>query len=147
VTADGHDVSDVVGIGVDAVDLSRFRRVLDRRPGLVNRVFGPEERSYAARTVDPVPRLAARFAAKEAVLKALGAGIDRIGLHEVQIVRAESGEPSVELSGHVASLAARRGVRRWHVSLSHTEAIALATAVAEGDGRSVESCRLGGPEP
>ena len=122
----------VVGIGVDAVDVERFRAVLARRPGLLERLFTAGERAVAARVPDPAPRLAARFAAKEAVLKALGVGIGAAAFHDVEVVRADSGQPRLVLTGTAAALAVGRGVTRWHVSLTHTDAVAVASVVAEG---------------
>jgi len=123
----------VRGIGVDAVDVARFRMVLDRRPGLARRLFTDAERSYADSGRDPGPRLAARFAAKEAVLKALGVGIGATGFHEVEVVRGDDGAPRLALAGRAASLAAARGIRWWHISLTHTDLVAVASVVAEGD--------------
>ncbi|MGO9458476.1 MAG: holo-ACP synthase [Acidimicrobiales bacterium] len=131
-------MSRVVGVGVDAVDVDRFRRVLGRRPGLGARLFSQDERDDAARAGDPAERLAARFAAKEAVMKALGSGIGSFALRDVEVVRAPgdgptSGAPSLRLAAGAAELARRRGVSRWHVSLTHTARTAVAMVVAEGD--------------
>jgi len=122
----------VRGIGIDAVDVDRFRRVLDRRPRLADRVFTSLERKDVASTKDPSERLAARFAAKEAVMKALGVGIGALGFNEVEVVRLESGEPQLVLVGRAADLAADRGIERWLVSLTHTETVAIASVVAVG---------------
>jgi len=122
----------VCGVGVDAVDVDRFRRVIERRPALLERLFTEAERDYAGRARDPGPRLAVRFAAKEAVLKALGVGIGAAPFRDVEVQRDEDGRPALQLWGEAASLAARRGVHRWHVSLSHTDALAVASVVAEG---------------
>ncbi|MHB8680795.1 MAG: holo-ACP synthase [Acidimicrobiales bacterium] len=122
----------VTGIGLDAVELARFRRVLERRPRIAERLFTDAERAYAAGGADPGARLAARFAAKEAVLKALGVGIGAAAFRDVEVVRAASGAPSLQLAGRAARLARDRGVTRWHVSLTHTETTALASVVAEG---------------
>jgi len=122
----------VRGIGVDAVDVARFKEVMARRPAVLDRLFTAAERAYAERCADPAPRFAARFAAKEAALKALGVGMGEAGFREVEVVRDESGEPHLALSGRAATLAADRGVRRWHVSLTHTDTVAVASVVAEG---------------
>ena len=123
----------VRGIGVDAVDVARFRTVLERRPALAHRLFTDAERAYAQSARDPGPRLAARFAAKEAVLKALGVGIGATGFRDVEVVRSDDGAPRLALAGRAAALAAARGVRWWHVSLTHTDLVAVASVVAEGD--------------
>ncbi len=131
-------MSPIVGVGVDAVDVARFRRVLDRRPRLAARCFTPTEQSDATGSADVAQSLAARFAAKEAVMKALGSGIGSFALRDVEVVRAPgdgptSGAPSLRLAAGAAELARRRGVSRWHVSLTHTARTAVAMVVAEGD--------------
>ena len=78
----------MLGIGLDAVELDRFRRSLARTPGLVERLFTEEEATYARARRDPTERFAARFAAKEAVMKALGIGVGECGWREVEVVRA-----------------------------------------------------------
>jgi holo-[acyl-carrier protein] synthase len=124
----------VVGIGVDLVDIDRIRDLLARRPGFAVRVFTPAERAWCDRRRDPAERYAARFAAKEAVLKALGVGLGSIPLADIEVVRAESGAPSVALHGVGAELAAARGVVGWHLSLSHSRTLATAMVVAVGHG-------------
>jgi holo-[acyl-carrier protein] synthase len=122
---------DLIGIGVDLVEVDRMRRTLARTPALVERLFTDAERAYCERRRDPTERFAARFAAKEAVMKALGVGLGAVGWHEVEVVRAESGRPSLALSGRAADLAAELGVVRWHLTMSHTTRVAEAIAVAE----------------
>ena len=121
-------MSAVTGVGVDAVDVDRFRDVLGRRPAIADRLFTEGERSDGRG--DP-QRLAARFAAKEATMKALGRGLGSFGWHEVEVVRAPSGAPSLRLTATAAELARRQGVARWHVSLTHTDRVAIAMVVAE----------------
>ncbi len=128
-------VGGVRGIGVDAVDVARFRRVIERRPGIVDRLFTDTERAYAQRCRDPGPRLAVRFAAKEAVLKALGVGVGAAGFRDVEVVRADNGDPGVALTGRAAALSVDLGVQRWHLSMTHTDTVAVATVVAEGATR------------
>jgi holo-[acyl-carrier protein] synthase len=134
VTAPGGDigVGGVRGIGVDAVDVARFRQVIERRPGLVHRLFTETERAYAQGCADPGPRLAVRFAAKEAVLKALGVGVGAAAFRDVEVVRGEGGQPRLSLSGRAAALSVGRGVGRWHLSMTHTDTVAVASVVAEG---------------
>jgi len=120
----------MLGIGLDAVELDRFRRSLARTPRLVERLFTEEEATYARARRDPTERFAARFAAKEAVMKALGIGVGECGWREVEVVRAPSGQPSVRLHGRAAALADQRGITGWHLSLTHTERTATAIAVA-----------------
>lgn len=121
----------VVGIGIDAVDLDRFRGMLARRPRLATRLFTEGERAYAARATDPTPRLATRFAAKEATMKALGVGLGAFPFADVEVVRSGLDAPFLVLSGAAAALAARAGVTRWHLSLTHTDLVAMASVVAE----------------
>jgi holo-[acyl-carrier protein] synthase len=121
---------EVIGIGTDLVDVDRFRDVLERTPGVADRLFTEGERALAARRRDPAKPLAARFAAKEAVLKALGLGLGEMVLREIEVVRAESGEPSLALHRTAAELAAERGVTSWLVSLTHTDHVAHAVVMA-----------------
>jgi holo-[acyl-carrier protein] synthase len=120
----------MIGLGIDAVDIVRFRATLARRPALVRRLFTDGERSYAARLSDPAPSLAARFAAKEAVMKALGVGLGAFSFQDVEVVRAEGGRPSLSVTGAAAALATSQGVGQWHVSLTHTAALAEAVVAA-----------------
>ena len=122
----------VVGLGTDLVEIPRFRAVLARRPGVLDRVFDERERASLAGRRDPVPGLAARFAAKEAVMKALGVGLGAFGLAEVEVERRADGAPTLRLHGRAAALAADRGVREWRLSLSHTATTAMAVALALG---------------
>lgn len=120
----------VIGVGIDVVELDRFRTVLARRPAIVERVFTAAEQEYAAVRRDPTERLAVRFAAKEAVLKAMGAGLWQVPLRCVEVVRAPSGAPSVHLSGRAVTWAAEHGVSGFHLSLTHTSRTAHAVALA-----------------
>ena len=120
------------GLGTDLVEIERFRLALGRRAGLSDRLFTADERAYADGHHDPVPSLAARFGAKEAVMKALATGLGAFAFHDVEVVRAASGEPSLALRGGAATLAEERGVRAWQVSLTHTDATAMAVVLALG---------------
>lgn len=120
----------VVGIGTDLVDVDRVRAALERQPGLHDRLFTPEESKYAGAHRDPLPHLAARFAAKEAVMKALGRGIDSMSFHEIGVVRLDGGRPSVVLTGRAAEIADGAGVAHWMLTLTHTDTLAQAVAVA-----------------
>ena len=95
------------------------------------RLFTAEELAYVAPKVDPVPSLAARFAAREAVMKSLGVGLGAFGFHDVWVSREESGKPSLVVVGAAAELAAAQGVSRWHLSLTHSDLIAVAYVLAE----------------
>lgn len=120
----------MIGIGTDLVELDRFRLALQRSPGIVDRLFTDGERAYSELRRDPTERFAARFAAKEAVLKAMGAGIGECDFREIEVVRADSGAPSVVLHGRAAVLAEGRGVRQWRLTMTHTASLAQAIAVA-----------------
>jgi holo-[acyl-carrier protein] synthase len=121
----------MIGIGTDLVDLDRFRDSLDRAPGLIARLFCTDEQAYAERRTDPTERYAARFAAKEAVMKALGVGLGACEFTDIEVVRdADSGAPSVRLHGRAAALADAQGVSRWLLTLTHSATSAHAIAVA-----------------
>lgn len=123
---------EIVGIGTDLVDLDRMRRVLERTPSFAGRVFTEGERALAASRSDPVKPLAARFAAKEAVMKSLGVGLGEVNLIDIEVLRAESGAPSIVLHGSAAEVAATRGVGSFLVSLSHSDTTAIAMVMAQG---------------
>ena len=141
VVAAGRHVASAVqgslaGIGVDVVDVARFRAILARRPGFAARYFTEVERADARRSADPTESLAARFAAKEAVMKALGTGLGGFALTEVEVRRsvgdgATDGVPSLVLHGAAAALAARKQAGPFHISLTHTTEVAIAFVVAE----------------
>ncbi|WP_439565235.1 holo-ACP synthase [Microcella sp.] len=114
----------IVGIGVDVVDLARFERALSRTPRLRERLFAETERDLPPRS------LAGRFAAKEALLKALGA-TDGISWHDMRVVPDDEGNPDLVLSGRAAQIAAERGIGSVHVSMSHDAGVAIAFVVAE----------------
>jgi holo-[acyl-carrier protein] synthase len=121
----------IKGIGVDAVDIDRFRLSLSRTPSMRERLFTAEELEYVAPKADPVPSLAARFAAREAVMKAMGLGLGAFGFHEVWVTRADSGAPSLVVTGRALELAVDRGITTWHLSLTHSALVAVAHVVAE----------------
>jgi holo-[acyl-carrier protein] synthase len=114
----------IVGIGVDLVSLTRFAEALERTPHLTQRLFTDAERGGSPES------MAATFAAKEAVAKALGApeGLDWL---DVEVRRDPSGRPILAVTGTVAAAAAAQGIERWHVSLSHDAGMAVAMVVAE----------------
>jgi holo-[acyl-carrier protein] synthase len=121
----------IVGVGIDVVPVERFAESLRRTPGLADRLFLPGEQLTPAGLARTPESLAARFAAKEAAAKALGSP-GRMQWHDCEVVTTGDGEPLLTVRGTVAAAAERRGVRRWHVSLSHDGGIASAMVVAEG---------------
>jgi holo-[acyl-carrier protein] synthase len=114
----------IVGVGIDVVDIERFAATLERTPGLVARLFTDHEASR------PVASLAARFAAKEALAKALGAPVG-LAWHDAEVVSESTGRPLFEIRGSVAARAAELGVSSVHLSLSHDAGIASAVVVLE----------------
>jgi holo-[acyl-carrier protein] synthase len=120
------------GIGVDIIEVARIRRAANRwGDGFLSRVFTPGERRHAGVSRISAERLAGRFAAKEAVMKALGLGWNRMGWREIEITGEAGGRPAVRLTGRAAHAAAKLGVRGWLVSISHTRDLAVAQAVAK----------------
>ncbi len=107
-----------------------MRTALARTPTMAARLFTASERAYATSAVDPTERFAARFAAKEAVMKALGVGLGAVDWHDIEVVRAASGAPSLRLTGRAAALAETAGVGRWLLTMTHTSTTAEAIAVA-----------------
>jgi len=120
----------VIGIGIDAVDIERFRRSLERTPTLRTRLFTDDELAYLASRADPVPGLAARFAAREAAMKALDQGLGAWGFHDISVVREGIGPPKLRVIGKAAEVASAFGVRGWQVSLTHTDTVAMAVVAA-----------------
>ncbi|MFS0733969.1 holo-ACP synthase [Microbacterium sp. 1P10UB] len=119
----------IVGIGVDLVDIPRFERSLERTPRLLERLFTPGERVLAPRS------LAARYAAKEALIKALG-GSDGVHWTEIEITPEPSGRPWFTLTGSTAEVVAARGITSLHLSMSHDAGLATAYVVAESEPQS-----------
>lgn len=120
----------VIGVGVDAVDIARFRDSLTRTPSLRNRLFTSDELAPLAGRIDPVPSLAARFAAREAAMKAMGVGLGAFDFHDVWVASHDSGRPALQVSGRADALARERGIGSWHLSLTHTHDLAIAYVVA-----------------
>jgi len=125
---------DLLGIGIDAVSIERMRRAADaseRGTRFRARVFTERERRTCEVRKDPAECFAARFAAKEAVMKALGAEGIAFAFRDIEVTRAESGAPSILLHGRVAERARQLGAGRIHVSLTHAEPLALASVMVE----------------
>jgi len=124
----------ILGTGVDIVAVGRIRAVLGRqKTRFRERVFTPGEQSYCNAHRDPAPHYAARFAAKEAFLKALGTGWSRgIRWVDVEVIRQEGRAPVIHIHGEAAQVAERMQVRAIHVSLSHSDENAVATVILEG---------------
>ena len=119
----------MLATGVDIIEISRVRQVLERYgQRFLDRVFTPSEIEYCRRRA---PNLAARFAAKEAAMKALGTGMREVGWKEIEVVRADSGAPAIKLHGQAEQRALRLGVRDTSLSLSHSLQYAVAFVVIE----------------
>ncbi|MGH8793099.1 MAG: holo-ACP synthase [Stackebrandtia sp.] len=120
----------IVAVGIDVVLVERFARAVERTPLLADRLFTEAEQLTTAGNPRSNESLAARFAAKEAVAKALGAPAG-LHWHDCEVVADPDGRPWLTTNGTVAAAAAERGVGRWHLSLSHDGGIASAIVVAE----------------
>ena len=126
---------EIIGIGTDVVDVVRFRDTMTRTPGILDRIFTPEERAWCERKRDPAERFAVRFAAKEAVGKAMRTGLSRFPIREIEVMRGADGEPSIRLGPKGTAVADELGVDRFEISLSHSEQTAIAIAIAIGSER------------
>ena len=129
-------MSRVLGIGVDLTQMVRMRRVVARwDERFLQRVFTEQEIAYCRRRRDPIPHFAARFAAKEAAMKALGTGWRRgVAWRDIEVANAPSGKPELQLSGKAREVYEKLGGSRILLSLTHTEAYALAHVIFEKDG-------------
>jgi holo-[acyl-carrier protein] synthase len=123
----------IIGIGVDTVEISRFRRFLDAgNSALIERIFTPDEQAYCLKKKEAAASLAARFAAKEAFLKALGTGLrNGISWQEMEVLNQDNGKPDLQLYGTALELLKERGEIRIHLSLSHDGDHAVAMVVLE----------------
>jgi len=120
----------ITGLGVDIVEIERMALALQRHPGMRERLFSAEERAYCDKRNRPEIHYALRFAAKEAVLKALGTGFAGMKFTDVEVVRDVGGRPTPRLTGRAREVADELGVVELHVSLSYTHTTAVASAVA-----------------
>ena len=120
----------MLGIGIDAVDVDRFRKLLERRPHLRQRLFTSAELTSLEGRTDDAASLAARFAVREATMKALGVGLGAFDFHDVSVRKAASGAPELIVSGRAQELADQLGITQWRVSLSHTHIVAVAVVAA-----------------
>jgi len=119
----------IIGIGVDVVDLARFERALARTPKLTARLFTDRELTSGGREL-ALRSLAGRFAAKEALIKALGESTD-VRWHHMEVISDGHGNPGLELNGPAAEIAERRGAAHLHLTMSHDAGVAIAFVVAE----------------
>ena len=120
----------IVGIGVDVVDIARFETLIERQPTFLNRVLTDDEIHHRDGSRRSAASLAARFAAKEAVAKALG-GPAGLSWHDCIVLTDISGKPSLEIIGSVEAMANALRVTRWHISLTHDGGHSIAYVIAE----------------
>ena len=124
--------------GVDLVEIVKFREIAFRHERFLADIFTEPERAYCDAKKDPPIHYAGRFAAKEAVMKALGSGFSGTGIdhlfQEIQVLPSPSGRPEITVSGWAAKIAAQKRIRQWSVSISHTQAYALSTVILVGEG-------------
>ena len=122
----------IIGIGTDLLEIPRMARAL-AKPRFAQRMFSQEELALWERRGRSAAVLAGNFAAKEAVVKALGTGFAGIRPSEVEILRDAAGAPYAVLNGHARAVAEERGIARFHVSISNTETLCVAYVIAEND--------------
>lgn len=125
----------IIGHGIDIVSVARIARlVADHHDNFLDRCFTPAERAYQQSSRRYHEHLAARFAAKEAVMKALGTGFsDGISWPEIEVISTSTGAPRLTLHGRAAQIAIERGIHHWHISLSHTDDTAIASVIATAE--------------
>jgi len=125
----------IVGIGIDIVDIERLRQALTRQKDrFAHRVFTPSEQDFCSSHRDPVPHYAARFAAKEALFKALGTGwAQGVTWLDAEVKREHRGAPTLHLGGEAEKISKSLGTARVHLSLSHSESSAAAVVILETD--------------
>lgn len=120
-----------VRVGTDIVEVERFRTVLDRRPGLRQKLFTDDELAYCDSQADPAPHLAARFSAKEALSKAIGTGIRELSMIEIEVTRNEMGKPGLVLWGRAKEITENLGIKDVDLSISHSHQFVVAVVVIE----------------
>jgi holo-[acyl-carrier protein] synthase len=124
----------ILGHGIDLVEVSRIAEMLERHPErFIERVFTKAEAAHGEGHKRRTEHLAARFAAKEAVLKALGTGWSSgVAWTDIEVVRLPTGQPTIKLSGRAAEIALQQGVSDWRISITHTDSQAMASVIAIG---------------
>lgn len=122
----------IYGIGTDIIEVERIRRFVSKGDAFKQRAFTPDEITYCDSYRDPAPFYAARFAAKEAYVKALGTGFTGgIGFNQVEVIHVELGKPEIRLSGKAKEITEEKGIKTIHVSISHIKEWANAIVVLE----------------
>ena len=125
----------IIGIGTDIIDVQRIERVIERNQGFIDKVFTSVEIAYCEARASKAQSYAARFAAKEAMMKALGTGWgEGVCWQDIEVASEASGKPRIMLSGKALERAKTLGAEHWHLSLSHEHAAAVAFVVLESGG-------------
>ncbi len=119
-------------IGIDIVEIERFKQALQKHPRMVDRLFTAKEKEYCLSRKKPYLHFAVRFAAKEAVLKALETGRSGIGWKDVEVLRNEAGAPEITLHNNAITVTSKKGINKVFVSLSFSHTNAIASAVSQG---------------
>ena len=127
----------IIGLGTDIVEVKRIKAAIAKNENFVTRIYTPAEIAYCRQKSRPEISFAARFAAKEAISKAFGTGIGKISWLDMEITNAQSGQPLVHLSGNCAMISQEKQVKAIHLTLSHTDEYAVATAILEGGNDNV----------
>ncbi len=120
----------IAGLGVDIIELARMERAILRQPHLPRRIFSEQEVEYCESKINPATHYALFFAAKEAVLKALGTGFNGMRFTDIEVCHDKAGRPYPILHGHARELAQQQGIMEMHLSLSYTHSVGVASAVA-----------------
>ncbi len=125
----------LIAHGIDLIECDRIQDVWNQHPDrFIARILTPAEREYCLRKKNPLPHIAGRFAAKEAIMKVLGTGWrGQISWTDIEILNDQAGQPHVELTGHCRQVADERGMTRVLISITHTQNYAAASAIAVGD--------------
>lgn len=123
----------IIGIGTDIIEIKRIKNAAEKGKRFLERVFTVGELDYSNQKKDPYPSLAARFAAKEAVMKALGTGFQGISWQDIEVVGDEKGKPIIVLHGGAAEVAGGNGIKQMLITLSHSREFATAFAIAVGE--------------
>lgn len=119
--------------GIDIIEIERIKNAVSKRPRFMEKIFTEEEREYFSLRGNNICHIAGTFAAKEAVSKALGTGINRFDWNDIEIRRDKNGKPEAFLYGNAAGIAENKGIKHIHISISHSRDFAIAFAVAEGE--------------
>ena len=125
----------IIGHGIDAVDVARIAAMIEKHGDrFIDRCFTRGEQDYAESSKRKTEHYAARFAAKEAILKCIGTGWSQgVAWTDAEVIREPSGKPTVALHGIAAEIAKTQGITRWTISLTHTSKMAFASAIAESE--------------